>query len=311
MDYILKPLREQWKFEGTHKGTSYKMNQHCVSRLEDKGLTSIATVGKRVRVSHQIPSWFNRKYPEKRLYSGGISIIEYGSKIILHLTYALMRNEEDLHPISQKADNTFDENNVIGIDRGIYHPVACSNGLLVSSKPYYAVTRKYAYDVETLKQKSTSSARKRLRSMRNKKRLYNRDVNHCLSKLISNLPAKCVVLENLTGISSKHTNNKKYNRWLHQWSFKDLEEKILYKCELNGIQVKFVSPYNTSKMCSECQSVADGARRRNVYVCPVCGHKEHADINAAKNIRDKYLANLRNSFRACSSSVHDVPVDFC
>lgn len=121
VDYILKPLREQWKFEGTHKGTSYKMNQHCVSRLEDKGLTSIATVGKRVRVSHQIPSWFNRKYPEKRLYSGGISIIEYGSKIILHLTYALMRNEEDLHPISQKADNTFDENNVIGIDRGIYH----------------------------------------------------------------------------------------------------------------------------------------------------------------------------------------------
>ena len=42
-------------------------------------------------------------------------------------------------------------------------------------------------------------------------------------------------------------------------------------------------------------------------ICSYCGHEEHADLNAAKNIRDRYLENLRNSLRA-HSTVHNVPV---
>jgi len=59
---------------------------------------------------------------------------------------------------------------------------------------------------------------------------------------------------------------------------------IGYKAEEAGIEVMTVNPRNTSRMCYQCKFVAEGNRDGEVFECLKCGHKDHADINAAKNI---------------------------
>ena len=281
---------KKWQFKGSHKGKNFKLNVCSLSRRGD--LTTFSTVDKRIKVLHKLPKWFDEKYPSKRLYSGSVSI-RNGNNVILNLSY-------DIGDVNLQ---TLDENTVIGIDRGIYHPIATSNGLLISSKESYAVKRRYAHNVSLLKQSSTSSSRRRLRSMSGKEKRFTNNYNHIISKRISELPnVSCVVLEDLNRISKRNTHSKKFNRWLHTWSFADLEFKIQYKCEAKGISVKYVNPYLTSQTCSCCGDSNSSYRNGNHFVCSKCGHREHSDINAAKNIRDKYLVNLRNWLRVNSTT---------
>jgi len=63
-----------------------------------------------------------------------------------------------------------------------------------------------------------------------------------------------------------------------------------YKGPKFGALVIAVPPHTTSRRCSECTAV-DPANRPGcgrVFACVSCGHQEHADKNAAKNI--EYLA---------------------
>lgn len=61
----------------------------------------------------------------------------------------------------------------------------------------------------------------------------------------------------------------------------------------NGIPIIEVSPYQTSITCSKCQAIDKQSRvSRDRFECP-CGHKEHADINAAKNIAQKGTQIIR------------------
>jgi len=57
-----------------------------------------------------------------------------------------------------------------------------------------------------------------------------------------------------------------------------------YKAEDAGIETMMVNPRNTSRMCHECSFVAEGNRIKEAFECLRCGHKDHADVNAAKNI---------------------------
>jgi hypothetical protein len=47
-----------------------------------------------------------------------------------------------------------------------------------------------------------------------------------------------------------------------------------------------VPPRNTSRTCHACGHVDEKSRKtRDRFVCTDCGHEDHADLNAAKNIR--------------------------
>ncbi len=68
------------------------------------------------------------------------------------------------------------------------------------------------------------------------------------------------------------------------WSefVRQLDYKLQWK---GGWLVRVPAPY-TSQTCSSCGHVSpDNRKNQAVFHCRACGHKEHADINAAKNIR--------------------------
>lgn len=51
--------------------------------------------------------------------------------------------------------------------------------------------------------------------------------------------------------------------------------------------VAVVDPRFTSQMCFKCKHVASENREGIKFACVACGHADHADVNAAKNILAK------------------------
>ena len=93
-------------------------------------------------------------------------------------------------------------------------------------------------------------------------------------------------------------SNKTMRKWLSNWSYSDLEEKLTYKCKRNGIRVEFVDARYTSQKCSVCTTIDKASRQGNRYTCRHCGSRMHADTNAAINIRDNYITRIQQSGQA-------------
>ena len=62
---------------------------------------------------------------------------------------------------------------------------------------------------------------------------------------------------------------------------------------IQGGEVIVVPARDTSRKCHECGAVEAASRRtRDGFVCLACGHAAHADLNAARNIRDRALRRI-------------------
>ncbi|MBX5452223.1 MAG: transposase, partial [Thermogemmatispora sp.] len=81
-------------------------------------------------------------------------------------------------------------------------------------------------------------------------------------------------------------------RRLALWQRSLIRQWIEQQAQERGLQVVEVNPAYTSQICSRCGQ--RGNRRRHAFTCPQCGSQEHADINAARNIRTRYTV-LRGS----------------
>ncbi len=70
-----------------------------------------------------------------------------------------------------------------------------------------------------------------------------------------------------------------------------------YKCaKLGSVHVRVPAP-NTSRRCSRCKAV-DPANRPGcgrIFACVACGHQDHADHNAAVNIREAASNGVRSA----------------
>ena len=93
-----------------------------------------------------------------------------------------------------------------------------------------------------------------------------------------------IAIERLDGIRS-HRVRKAQRREIHCWTYGQLMFFLRYKAEERGMAVIEVDPKGTSKACSCCGHVAAANRSRHAFVCEACGYAQHADLNAAQNIR--------------------------
>lgn len=177
---------------------------------------------------------------------------------------------------------------VIGIDRGINHIAVLSNNTFVDSRHLRKVKGKYQHLRHKLARKGTKSALRLLRKLSGKEHRFAKDVNHCLSKMIVNLPFDVFVLEQLS-IRPTRRLGKSFNRRLSGWSWKQLEQFLAYKAELSGKRIEYVDARYTSQKCSVCGHVLRSQREGLSFCCSKCGFKLHSDLNAARNIRNNFL----------------------
>ena len=183
----------------------------------------------------------------------------------------------------------------LGIDRGVNNIAADSLGNIYSGNKVISVRKKYSNLRRKLQKVKTKSSKRKLARMRRKESRFAKHINHEISKKIVATAQRHnlgIAIENLKGIR-KSTTVRKGNRYIRQsWSFYDLEQKIIYKAKLKGIEVTKVDPRNTSKECSACGHISKLNRKtQSLFLCQVCGHTDHADINASRNISRRAVVN--------------------
>lgn len=67
------------------------------------------------------------------------------------------------------------------------------------------------------------------------------------------------------------------------------------KCAEKNIKFSKVNPRYTSQTCSNCGHKNKESRiNRDTFICTSCGHEDHADVNAAKNILKIGLESIDN-----------------
>jgi putative transposase len=75
------------------------------------------------------------------------------------------------------------------------------------------------------------------------------------------------------------------NRAILDKGWHRLELAIRNAARSTGTEVVLVNPAYTSQTCNRCKRVdAKSRKSQAVFVCTACGHRDHADVNAAKNI---------------------------
>ncbi|KKM60775.1 hypothetical protein LCGC14_1538420 [marine sediment metagenome] len=179
-------------------------------------------------------------------------------------------------------------NEVLGIDRGIKQTAVLSNNQFVNSKHTRKIKSKYSHLRHRLAKKGTKSAKRLLKKISGKEHRFVKDANHCIAKMIINLPFDIFVLEQLS-IRPKKRLGKSFNRRLMGWSWKQLEQFLTYKAELAGKKVEYVDARYTSQKCSRCDHIKRSSRRGILFKCAKCGFQLHADLNAARNIKNNFF----------------------
>ncbi|MBD2186488.1 RNA-guided endonuclease InsQ/TnpB family protein, partial [Aerosakkonema funiforme] len=243
--------------------------------LRGKQLT-LSCIGKRVRLILDVPEYFREVFETWDFCAATVTYTKHTKQFWVRLVF------ETTDPVQVDGKTQ-------GIDRGLYHQAVTSDGQFFSSDKIREVQRRYLYNRRRLQQKGTRSAKRRLKAMSGREKRFMRDTNHCVSKKLANQPDITVfVLEDLSSIRTQN-RGKKVNKWLSSWPFYQQEQFLTYKAAALGKKVVNVAPSYTSQKCNICKHIKKTFRHKSRFHCKDCGHKTHADLNAARNIRDDYF----------------------
>lgn len=113
---------------------------------------------------------------------------------------------------------------------------------------------------------------------------------------ISGMLRRCKVkVDEKTGRFLKNGQSRKkgLNRSISDASWGELILKIEYLAAKQGKVVIKINPKHSSQECRNCGHVDKSNRDGEKFICVECGYHEHADIGAAKTIRDRALEMVR------------------
>jgi putative transposase len=113
---------------------------------------------------------------------------------------------------------------------------------------------------------------------------------------ISGMLRRCQVkTDEKTGRFLKNGQSRKkgLNRSISDASWSDLILKIEYLAVKQGKVVIKINPKYSSQECRNCGHTDKSNRDGEKFICTECGYHEHADIGAAKTIRDRGFKIVR------------------
>lgn len=103
-------------------------------------------------------------------------------------------------------------------------------------------------------------------------------------------PARIVitkpVTKNKTKLYSK-SGNRKLTRNFRGY----IRERLIYKCQVNAVELVELNSKGTGRICSVCG--AEGKRQGKEFACESCGLRTTIALNSAKNIQQKYMENQK------------------
>lgn len=262
--------------------------------IKSDGTISIWTVAGRKRIAFALPEAFKERFNEAVSFDS-LTVIERGGRLIGRLAVTL--------PVPQAAGSE-----PVGIDLGETNALTAVDGedrvFFASGRDNKTRNRRTRKTRKRLQKKlaarkaqgrDTRSVRRSLKRLGRKQRNRTIDfarVTACkLMRWIK--PGSILVFEDLKGIRQPKKGKirgKALRRRLSLWQRRLMKEACSRKAEMLGIPVEEVNPRYTSKDCSRCHQ--RGSRVKHQFSCKHCGHKEHSDINAPRNIRWRYLCRV-------------------
>jgi len=130
----------------------------------------------------------------------------------------------------------------------------------------------------------------------------NKQITASLIRVAEKENINTIVLEDLS-LSPEEKNALKFPKW----NYYQLQTFIEQKAKEKGINVKKINPAYTSQRCPECGFVAfikDMVRpKRDLFICPKCGFKEHADYVGALNIGTENIEEKIKNY-----IIHDIEI---
>jgi putative transposase len=214
-------------------------------------------------------------------------------------------------------DITFDS--VLGIDMGIKRPITTSDSADFNNKIFsktFDDLKEIDNDIKRLN-KIISTKMLRNKDYKNSNKYYRirnkinilqnkiknkreNKLHNITSQLTNKDNISVIVLEDLKICNmtkrAKNTNVKQksgLNKAILNIGFFSLYTKLNYKAKEKGISLVKVNPRNTSSTCSCCGNVNKRNRKsQSDFECIECGHKDNADFNASKNIKNLYTNTL-------------------
>ncbi|OUM01199.1 RNA-guided endonuclease InsQ/TnpB family protein [Variovorax sp. JS1663] len=191
----------------------------------------------------------------------------------------------------------------LGIDVGVTNFAGLSDERLIASLAALAAQQRrlarYQRSVSR-KQKASCNRKKAIVKLRALHRRIAQQRSDWLHKLTSGLAAEhpVIAIEDLRvvamsasarGSADRPGRNVRQkaglNRSILDAAWGEFRRQLEYKLAAVGGQLVDVNPAYTSRTCRICgHESADNRKTQSVFACVACGHTEHADINAARNI---------------------------
>ena len=224
----------------------------------------LSSIGNKIKLCLPLKNHkHNKKFNDwKRLSS--CRLLRNNGKFKIELIY------EKETPVIQK------EKKELAIDAGINCLLSCSDGQQIGLE-----LKQLIKELNNKQQKSKAYDRKL-------SQIHNY-IRWCVNQLdFSSLSD--LILEKLKyiQIGTKGRVNKTTIKLLKNWNLGLLHSAIEQKCEENCVRLHYVNPKYTSRTCPMCGHIDKRNREGTVFKCVNCGFEDNADINAAKNILNRF-----------------------
>lgn len=236
---------------------------------------SFVSIKSRIKIPLDIPEYY-WKYLDWKICTADL-IFDRKKRLFINITFS---RDINIDITSCRNGNT------VGVDVGINNVAVTSNIKFFNSNHIKTHKLKFKRLKAKLQSKGTKSAKRLLRKISGREQRFMKYWNHVISKEIINSceTGDTIAMENIKGIRTR--KGKKFNFWLHRWSYYQLQSFISYKAIPKGIKTVKVSPYMTSQICSKCRQI--GTRSKGFFCCSHCGYSLNADLNGAINIASKH-----------------------
>ncbi|QFS46576.1 RNA-guided endonuclease InsQ/TnpB family protein [Nostoc sphaeroides] len=232
--------------------------------------------------------------------------------------YVSIRIEDKAIP--SYASKPLDEvNSILGCDLGITKLVHLSDRHQIDN-PKFSTNKKSKRTLKIRQRrvsKKVKGSKNRKKAANNLGRFHKKTVDkrtayqwHVANKIVSR-KVDAIALEDLnvsgmmrrckikvdekTGRFLKNGQSRKkgLNRAISDASWGELILKIQYLAAKLGKVVIKINPKHSSQECRKCKHVDKSNRDGEKFICTQCGYHEHADIGAAKTIRDRGFEIVR------------------
>jgi IS605 OrfB family transposase len=224
------------------------------------GTLSIWTIAGRKQLPFRIPDAFKATLAAAKQIAS-LTVIERNRRLLGRVTLTLEAPEpQGIHPVGIDLNET---NALVAVD-------PAGTTLFISGKAV-KVANKRNY-----------RTRKRLQ----RARTFAQTVG---KQLVEWAPAHAVLVFEALKVPQPRNGTvggKAIRRRLAVWQRQLIRKAATTTAQEQGMLVAEVHPAYTSQQCSRCGLL--GKRHRHAFTCPSCGHAQHADINAAVNIRNRY-----------------------